>query len=66
MITNELLIGQFTGTLATFTMKDGRRVSFKRPHPKIQRGVGYNVQVNSETGNVRLIPIVAPLPGGER
>jgi len=66
MITNELLIGHFTGTLTTFTMKDGRRVSFKKPYPRVEKGIGYNVQVNSETGSVRLIPIVASLPGGMR
>lgn len=66
MITNEFLVGAFTGTLTTFTLKDGRRVSFKKPYPRVERGAGYNVQVNSETDSVRLIEIVAPLPGGER
>lgn len=59
MITNELFVGAFTGTLATIRTKDGRAFSFKKPYPRIEKDRSYNLQINSETGTVRLIPIVA-------
>ena len=60
MITNELFIGQFTGTLSTFTTKDGRRMSFKTPLPRIEKGRVYTLQLDSEKGTASLIPVVAP------
>lgn len=60
MITNELFIGQFAGTLSTFTAKDGRRMSFKTPLPRIEKGRVYTLQLDSEKGTATLIPVVAP------
>lgn len=60
MITNELFIAHFTGQLATVKTKDGRVLSFKKPYPRIEKDRAYNLQINSETGMTKLIPIVAP------
>jgi hypothetical protein len=66
MITNELFIGHFTGQLTTLRTKDGRGLSFKKPYPRIEKGRPYNLQIDGETGQTRLIPINNTLPGGQR
>jgi hypothetical protein len=66
MITNELFIGHFTGQLATIRTKDGRVLTFKRPYPRIEKHRAYNLQIDGETGQTRLIPINNTLPGGQR
>lgn len=60
MITHELFIGHFTGVLSTLTTNTGLRLSFKTPHPRIEKGRAYTLQFDQETGATRLIPIVTP------
>ena len=64
MIKNELFIGAFTGTLSTFATQDGRRMSFKTPLPRVEKGRVYNLQLDSEKGTATLIPVVAPQMAG--
>jgi len=63
MITRELFVGHFTGSLSTLTTKGGFKLTFKTPHPRIEKGRAYTLQFDQETGATRLIPVVAPMVG---
>lgn len=64
-ITYEPFTAGFTGQLTTFLTVHGRRCSFAKPYPKIEKGTPYVVQLNLEAGQVRLIRVVLP-PAGWR
>lgn len=66
MIYNELFFARFTGQLSTVQMKDKRQLSFKKPYPRIEKGQGYNLHFNSDTGLVRLVPVISHLEGVRR
>lgn len=57
-ITYEPFRAAFTGTLMTWVSADHQRYQFYAPHPRIEKGMAYMIQMNKETNRVRLIPVV--------
>lgn len=56
----EPFFGWFTGKLAVYYTKSGHKVTFKKPHPPIQKNTGYVMKVNVATGDVRMLVVTEP------
>ena len=54
--TVEPYVGEFTGTLSTYTSQDRRRYVFSKPHPRIMKGVRYMMVI--EELRIKLLPLI--------
>ena len=59
-IIREPFIGHFTGQLSVVSSKSGHTCRFKPPCPRIEKGRHYMLEINTETGRCRFLPIAIP------
>lgn len=60
MITRELYIAGFTGTLTSFVTHSGKQFTIQHSFPKVVKGQPFVVEADSTTNRMRMIPIMMP------
>jgi hypothetical protein len=53
----------FTGALVTLQTRAGREYRFHQPYPKVVKHTPYMLEVNPNTKQVRLLPVLMPRGG---